>query len=83
MIRLGIVLKNKLNSSGELVDSGELNMDLDTTNCDQTILQNLLNYMKIQQSDTNITLDEKLNRQRMAPKKPFRTIKKSNSQYNK
>lgn len=63
---MAIMLKDRL--SDKVDSTTKLNSQMDTTNADATVLLNLINYMEIEESDTKITLDKKLNARKLAPK---------------
>ena len=66
---MSLFVKNRLDPAGQPIEAGEPNRNLDVSDTAASVLGNLLQYMNIQEQDTNITLDNKLNMQRLRPKK--------------
>eukprot|EP01022_Parablepharisma_sp_SALTPOND_P026722 TRINITY_DN64702_c0_g1_i1.p1 TRINITY_DN64702_c0_g1~~TRINITY_DN64702_c0_g1_i1.p1 ORF type:complete len:1094 (+),score=155.90 TRINITY_DN64702_c0_g1_i1:2337-5618(+) len=78
LIRIALLVRHKIDESGDMAE-GELNKTYDINGADARIVHNLIRYMRINPDDTKITLDHKLNAQRMEGKKiPF---KRPNKKY--
>ena len=77
LIRIALLVKHRLAPTGELAEKGELNRNLEIAESDTAVLQHLLSYMNIQPEDTKISLDHKLNLQRLATRSRMKKLSKS------
>ncbi len=66
---MSLFVKDRLDPTGQPVESGEPNRNLEVSDAAASVLANLLQFMHIEEQDTKITLDNKLNVLRLRTKK--------------
>ena len=79
LVKIGILLKDKLDSNGQSLKDMKVNRELDVTNVNENILINLMKYMGIEENDNKQTIDKKLVQKSAESKSIKRMLKKNNA----